>query len=399
MKSIILKFFGRFKKQPVLKKVRRYQFLLKEVPKQEFRISFSCLKSGYFSDSFEATGKLSKSMDANSISIINVFTNQPAKVVDFFIYKREIQLIVKDLSCIKPRFNNTTIFKIVYKTEGQKPIILASFALFLLQSRPQTIFIVGSPRSGTTAVGKAVQKILNKTVHGESHIAPYFKRLQAIAIRERGKSSAVKSKGTLMHELLPIELELEFHNMVKNIHTSFYGREFIIDKTPGLPMIEALPFLFRIYPNSKVIFCKRRGIENIQSRLRKFPKVSFRTHCRQWVNSMKGWTKIKKQLVSQTGHESWLCEIDQYELLHDSINEINKIASFLNTDKTQAKKAINFLKKNSPQRTSKDTSATSLEKTDWTDEQKIYFLSKSSAVMKAFNYSFDDQYFLKDKEQ
>jgi len=41
-----------------------------------------------------------------------------------------------------------------------------------------------------------------------------------------------------------------------------------VDKTPNLDIVRSADILYRIWPEAKFIYMKRRGIENVMSRLR-----------------------------------------------------------------------------------------------------------------------------------
>lgn len=54
---------------------------------------------------------------------------------------------------------------------------------------------------------------------------------------------------------------------------SLHKEKIWVDKTPDPRMIKCVPRLKRAWPNAKFIFVKRRGIENLESRIKKFPYV------------------------------------------------------------------------------------------------------------------------------
>lgn len=78
------------------------------------------------------------------------------------------------------------------------------------------------------------------------------------------------------------------------------------DKTGNPDMIFAIPVLLKLWPESVFIFAKRRAIENVKSRLKKFPNHNFDYHCSDWAKNMSAWRQIRTQLPA-----SKFVEIDQ----------------------------------------------------------------------------------------
>ena len=64
------------------------------------------------------------------------------------------------------------------------------------------------------------------------------------------------------------------------------------------------------WPTSRIIFARRRGIENVTSRLAKSPERDFAYHCQDWANNMRAWRTIAEQL-----DQARILEVDQRQML------------------------------------------------------------------------------------
>ena len=87
-------------------------------------------------------------------------------------------------------------------------------------------------------------------------------------------------------------------------------------------MIKALPSVMRLWPDARVVFVKRRGIENVVSRLKKFPDVPFESHCRQWRNCMRAWEQVRDAVPHRL-------ELDQFDVQHRPDKAAASLAEFL----------------------------------------------------------------------
>src|SRR2546430_17539144 len=86
---------------------------------------------------------------------------------------------------------------------------------------------------------------------------------------------------------------------VRRIYRQLHPTDNFVDKTPGWPMLKALPALLVVWPNLRVVFTKRRGIENVLSRQRKFPDGVFESHCRDWAAAMETWLAVHAEIPQE----------------------------------------------------------------------------------------------------
>ncbi|RUP83093.1 sulfotransferase family protein [Alteromonas sp. KS69] len=275
---------------------------------------------------------------------------------------------------------------------------VAVFHVALLPSfdLPQAVFVLGSPRSGTTVVGNMLQRGMGIKSHGESHMAELLATLVTTATDYVKKSPASGNKGTLTWEVESIYVKALQVQQFRELYSSYYPGKVFIDKTPGIPMLNSLPILMLAYPNAKVIYCQRRGIENIESRLRKFPQVPFEGHCRQWRQAMLLWRRNKQVLSSQYFKaQNWFMDVEQFRLAKNPSEVIKSLAQFLNLDNSAYERMLHYQATETPQKTgSSDFSASSLESVKWSEEQKAVFKDICNDEMQRSGYSLDNTYFV-----
>ena len=160
-----------------------------------------------------------------------------------------------------------------------------------------------------------------------------------------------------------------------------------VDKTPGTDMYFAAPYIQEFWPTAKFIFAKRRGIENIVSRMKKFPDAPFADHCEDWASTMSGW-----RVLRDTGLD--YVEIDQMDIARQPMTAAKRLVAFLDLPR-RAIDAIAYEMANSrPEATGAEGPGKiySLDSTGWTDEQIGVFRKTCSTEMAAFGYSYDESY-------
>ncbi|MCI4679681.1 sulfotransferase [Rhodoblastus acidophilus] len=248
------------------------------------------------------------------------------------------------------------------------------------------LFIVGSPRSGTSALAGGA---LSAGYEGffEGNFLPLLTTLKLSIDRHFATFghdgpdvlASVVDRQRLSQDIAKIFREiLERHNPAPPW----------FDKSGNPEMTAAIPTLLDLWPGSVFIFAKRRGLENVVSRLRKFPSYGIEAHCRSWANNMKSWREARERLAQ----EQYL-EIDQQELIRDPEAVTKKMAGLLDLTEAQAAAATNFFRQRRPQETEPGTAQRVLALGDlWDDAGRNAFESICGPEMKAFGYSFGAAY-------
>jgi hypothetical protein len=272
--------------------------------------------------------------------------------------------------------------------EQQKEIVSSS------QFRDESqfpVFILGAPRSGTSAMLLALLSLPQYVGMGEGHLLHLVNHLldslQAFYTRKESVQ-AIADGGTLIAKV-PIEF---FDRRIRSIFVDlirarFNGR-YWVDKTPSLRMLDAAPLLQEIWPNARFIFMKRRAIESVVSRLNKFPKASFAEHCQGWTAFMELWIQTRDKLSGAA------MEVEQLTVAQHPELSASAVGSFLKLSESEIQLLAHKLKSDRPQRTSIDSAAIfDFQGSNWSADQKGVFLKLCGPMMEAFGYSLGKEYF------
>jgi hypothetical protein len=162
------------------------------------------------------------------------------------------------------------------------------------------------------------------------------------------------------------------------------------DKSGHAEMINAIPILRRLWPQSVFIFCKRRGIENMISRMTKFPAFSFEYHCADWAKFMKAWRSVRAELPAEA-----YVEVDQQDLIRETESICTKIASLLQVGEEQRRGLTDTFKRQRPQETAEGSAARlhSLESSGWSESQLAIFQQYCVPEMEAYGYGSGFEYY------
>lgn len=261
------------------------------------------------------------------------------------------------------------------------------------------VFILGSPRSGTSTLAHVFAEHFGYRGFPEGHLFNLLHRLSGVvrehfiahgifeqsrkvasdAVPEKAVRPTTSAQAVGLDTLLEA-LERMFHAEVRRaLGTSWF------DKTPGPEAIHGVGLVRRLYPNARYIFLIRDGISNIESRLRKFPGVAFQDHCRAWVECAYAWMKLRADLKPGT-----YLELRTHELTTEPQRVYRQLVQLIEGHPLGREAALKppltrFLVL---ERTaSDDPSATrSLDDVNWSDADKQTFLAICAEVMEAFGF-------------
>jgi hypothetical protein len=246
------------------------------------------------------------------------------------------------------------------------------------------VFIVGSPRSGTSALagvmggmgyhGFLEGNFLSLLHDTDAIVNQYYVRFPHTD--ERVMVANI-DKSDLKRRLFEV-----FRTMVNDLNPN----EPWFDKTVDSGMIEAIPIVRELWPSAVFVFAKRRGIENVISRVKKFPGQSFESHCLGWAGSMGTWRRIRQQLPPEC-----FIEVEQRDMIQQSRRTAETLSAFLQVDESAARHAYNVMKSTRPQERAEGSASQtfSLAETGWTVEQTETFLKHCETEMKEFGYTMD----------
>lgn len=252
------------------------------------------------------------------------------------------------------------------------------------------IFIVGNGRSGTSVLRNTIRKTLDIPGHGEGHFHPITLALMTTTNRFFiSNESKSESSHHMLHNVKVDEVRRKIHHVISEVYAEEYGGDFFIDKTPGPSGIKGIPHVQGAFPNMKIIFAKRRGIEVVRSAVKKFPHVAFEGHCEIWKESMTNWRNARPKI-----HRPYL-EIDQNDIANNPSVVSKDIGDLLKLSETQIDTIESHLSTDRPQSSGElNTGAVSIETAGWNEDQIKIFRKICGPIMAEFGYSEDSEYLI-----
>lgn len=260
-----------------------------------------------------------------------------------------------------------------------------------MDNQVQPIFILGSERSGTSIITQALRNGVGIEGYHEGHFLSLLHLIMnKIDIFYTSKSQVLDNKFLLIANTEREEFEKLIISNFKTITESLHKSDTWLDKTPGAHMIKCVPYLVKIWPNAKFVFAKRRGIENVISRLNKFPKVSFERHCKDWALCMQSWLDVK-ELVNENS-----IEIEQREIALNPQVIAERLGAFLKLEPDSTSNISKIFTSKRPQSTgSKEQElAMNLNETGWTKAEIESFKTHCSEINRRYGYSESASYYL-----
>ena len=247
------------------------------------------------------------------------------------------------------------------------------------------VFIVGSPRSGTSAL---VDALLSAGYSGfrEGSLFSLLAKIDYTIDQHFGWYA--KDEQVMIAHVNRSALKEQIAHLFAQIGEALNSDPWF-DKTGNAEMIHALPALRRQWPGSVYIFARRRGIENVVSRLTKFPELDFQFHCRDWAKNMAAWRYIRTQLPPDS-----FVEVDQQDMINSPDQVAQAIAAVLELSSAAQQHAQDVLARTRAQETTPGTSRRrlSLSTTGWTGELTSIFLRECAVEMAAYGYTMDELY-------
>jgi len=289
----------------------------------------------------------------------------------------------------------------VYAQQNTKEFLLFRGFIQPVDLPKKVLLIVGSPRSGTSALGKACRKALRAKAHGESHVIEGVAKafMGTDAFFENSVTAGIT--GNLVNTVPKTVLLAEHLTVLRNIYKLYYGNIIHLDKTPGIPMLQNLPFALMAWPNAQVIFCKRRAMENIQSRLIKFPKVGFLQHVKQWKQSFVVWRQSRQTINQLLKQRDWFIEVDQFDMAENAEQVSEDLGVFLKLTGNEQHRLLKQLSSSDrPEQTSTQNSKIkSLQDFNWSDAESAQLREYCDKEMKLQNYSYGTTYYKNSSHQ
>jgi hypothetical protein len=251
------------------------------------------------------------------------------------------------------------------------------------------VFVLGSARSGTSAMARALLKIERYRGYEEGHMLD----LLAHWVERLGKFYALKYDETLpgrntMIEQVPIGFFLDgLNHIFVELIRQLLGEGHWIDKTPNSDTIYLAPRFLEIWPNARFVFMRRRALENLASRARKFPEYNFATNCQEWKSAMEAWLSVRDQLRGAA------IEVDQMYLSRHPQEVADQLRVLLDLDEVETRVIAQSFAHDRPQRTAATLdNVLDLNTMDWAEPWIAEFNRVCGPLMEQFGYTTDASY-------
>ncbi len=239
------------------------------------------------------------------------------------------------------------------------------------------VFILGSPRSGTSITYYAMREVVGLRGRGESHVMPVFQRM--LHQFYTYTMDFRKHPGVLAGDLDVRLLRESFHDYLRAFYATAYGGHGFVDKTPGAEAIRGCDLIYGAFPAAKVLLLQRNGIEVVNSFRSKFG-ASFENACQSWVH-------VVDAAQQMTAARPELLVVDQFDLTNRPQAASAAIADYLGRPDLASRLAAFFAERRVEQQSEHDwTRRLTLADTTWTDDQKAYFTEVCGQSMASLGY-------------
>jgi hypothetical protein len=255
------------------------------------------------------------------------------------------------------------------------------------------IFVVGSVRSGTSIVGQALTQVLGGG-HGffEGNVTGlltsvadavdgYYRNFTPEFLQPSGGFQISQLPKEWMKASLQQFVIAEFARPILASGSAVW-----VDKSPdGNPLAEkvrACSVLAKAFPQAKFVFCRRNGVENLASRMRKWPEATFINQCYGWAGVMEAWAKVRPELAGR------YCEVDQYTLVEDPKRVADDLANVLGATEQERDGLLAFFTGGNLEQTSesREQPPRTVAEIDWDLMRKWIFLAICGPSMGRYRY-------------
>ena len=249
------------------------------------------------------------------------------------------------------------------------------------------LYILGSTRSGTSALRNAIAET-RYSGYGEGHLVPMLIDIINTVRREKQTGLGHDVPGTGRHYLNADALIRHLFQGYERYLAEDLGCNHILDKTPTVAPIRAAPDLAAYHGDAKFLYCSRRHVDNVQSKLMKFPGVTLEEHAQEWAACHAAWLGARARLDAQG--QDYL-ELDFFDLATDCDGVAARIGAYLSLDREETDSIARYLGSQRPQAEPGRDLARFLRLSDlpWSDEQKAHFRDIAAPVGATLGYGFE----------
>lgn len=233
------------------------------------------------------------------------------------------------------------------------------------------VFIVGAPRTGSSFVCDALIRGAGLVGGAEGHILPLLADLDN---QIEGYYQLMRDMGMLaipentVAQIGEMDLRGKVAEVFRSYYEKIYGKGRWVDKTVNVGMLESLPILLKIFPNSRVIYLNRNGIRNVISAVKYFG-VSFEECCRNWAQCGEAWERVRTKLP-----QDWIVEIEHEQLVETPSEVVSLLAKHLLLSSEERKELLHFMVVATCEWENSPKAEITLETARWADDQRAMFI-------------------------
>jgi hypothetical protein len=248
------------------------------------------------------------------------------------------------------------------------------------------VFILGPARSGTSAITLALLESGSYIGTGEGHLMPLAHGLLSVVDQHYRRVGS--DRNTALGRVSSDAFQKLVRRAFVKLASELFPTRRWLDKTPTVEMVRASVLMRELWPNARFIFMKRRVIENLLSRRRKFPDGTTESHYSDWAAVMTAWLAVRDELGGAA------LEIDHRQLVVDPQEVASLITAFLELEKPAAARFSDYLSQSRPEQTDGNFGATySLGHLGLDEPEARRMMAVCDPVMNAFGYGYGDTYY------
>ncbi len=258
------------------------------------------------------------------------------------------------------------------------------------------VFVLGAPRSGTSAVAQALMAATPYHGHQEGQVidllTPLLHSLKSF-YESKANDIKIPERITMIKKIPEEYFASGISALFADALRAVFPDRRWCDKTPTPDMIWAAPQLMRIWPNAKFIFVKRRALENLLSRMRKFSSFPFETQCLYWTACMEAWRAVRGGLAGRA------LELDQYFVARHPGRAAEAIGALLALSPAEVEQLGDLLTRHQPERTSANVlDVCDVADMEWDSAQWATFDRVCGPTMRSYGYGRDRGYWAANAE-
>jgi len=244
------------------------------------------------------------------------------------------------------------------------------------------VFILGAARSGTSAVAHALLAAADYEGNEEGHLFDMLAHLVVGAQRfdDSKADERLAGRNTTVARVPAAFIDDGLACIAVTAARLLFPTGRWLDKTPSVNMVFLAPRFRRIWPNARFVFMKRRAVENVASRMRKF-EFDFAHNCREWATVMEAWLSVHERL------EGAALELDQLDIARAPDQSAERLAGLLGLSTTARGRVAQLLRSERPQQTGAAIEEErGLEAMGWRPDWVSAFRELCGPMMAAYGY-------------